>query len=429
MTALEFWSLLRIVVNVVYVLALVFVMSNFKCGHKTVVTAYVLVLAVSASFNGGMYLLFGRERMMQVFAVSIAVPCLIALLTLTRDRFPELMFNFFTAVNALYLVSVIGLSISRNEILWLDILIRSALYSVILYLFSRYFSAPYHFLAENMTKGWWAISVIPFLFFFLVMFLGLYPKVNNDNFPAVLILYVILGFVYVVIYQVFQNTYTRIRQKERSRMLEMQVAMHKQNESRIQFLRHDTRHYINSIAAFLKQGKTEEALRFIEQFDEVALRERPVRWCENDMLNAALVYYLNLAQEEQISVEARLDLPGELPVTEVELVSVLSNAIENAVNACRKQPAGEPRRLILSAVSSPQLAIEISNTYAGKVKFGADGLPICAEKGHGIGTRSIAAFAKRHGAYYSFSVTDGLFCVRLMLAPSVAGKQKAKAAS
>lgn len=415
MTAYDIWSIVRIAVNAVYLLALMFAMSNFKCGARTRRRAYWVVLAVSAGFNIGVFLLFGRPRMMQVFALSVAVPCLAALVLLTKDRFPELFFNFFTAVNALYLVSVIGLSISKNEILWLDILIRAALYSGILYFFARFFSGPYHFLSENMKKGWWVISAIPFLFFAMVMFLGMFPTLNHDNFPAVLLLYVILGFVYLVIYQVFQNTYERIQQSEWSRMLEMQLSMQRQNEDQMRFLRHDMRHYMAGIGVYLKEGKTEDALRFIDQFDASALMTGSTRWCENNVLNVVLSYYLDMAQREKIQVEARLDLPEELPVDAAELTTVFANAIENAVNACRKQGPGEARRLVVNAAASPQLSIEIANTYAGDVKFGRDGLPVTAEAGHGIGTRSIRAFAQRHGAMCSFAVQDGMFYVRLLL--------------
>lgn len=417
MTAYDIWSIVRIAVNAVYVLALIFAMSNFKCGAKTARIAYLVVLAVSAAFNIGAFLLLGRERMMQMFAVSVAVPCLAALLFLTRDRFPELFFNFFTSVNALYLVSVIGLSVSKNELLWLDTLVRAALFTGILYLFSHYFSGPYHFLSENMKKGWWAISAIPFLFFAMVMFLGLFPALNHDNFPAVLLLYVILGFVYVVIYQVFLNTYERIKQGEWSRMLEMQLSIQRQNEERLRCLRHDIRHYMAGIGVYLQEGRIEDALRFIDRFDVSALPSNSVRWCENNVLNVILSYYLDLARRAEIQVEARLELPEELPVDATELTAVFANAIENAVNACRRQPEGEARRLVLNAAASPQLAIEIANTYGGEVKFGRDGLPQPLETGHGVGTVSIRAFARRHGASCTFSIREGMFCLRLLLPP------------
>ncbi len=82
-------------------------------------------------------------------------------------------------------------------------MIRAAFYCLILFIFSRYLRDPYQFLAANMKRSSWRVLwAIPLLFMGLVMFLGLYPHVRTDNLLGVTFLYVILGFVYYIIYQV-----------------------------------------------------------------------------------------------------------------------------------------------------------------------------------------------------------------------------------
>ena len=411
----EFWELVRISVTAAYMLGLVFVMSRFKRGGKTARLVYCGVVGVAFVFDAALLLLFGRPVMMQFFAVGNAVPCLVALIIFTKDRFPQLFFNFWTSVNAVYLVSVIGLWVSQGEIIWLDTLIRAALFTGILYLFHRYFAGPYHFLAEHMAKGWWVISALPFLFFCMVMYLGLYPTVRHDNFPAVVMLYVVLCLIYVVIYQVFEATFLCIHQEQTAKQLHSYLSMQRQSMEHIRQIRHDMRHYVNNITALLRAGNIEKALDFAEQFSADVMGGPMERLCQNETMNAILAYYVDRARAEGVEVFTRLDIPEELPVDLVELSTMLSNAIDNALIACKGQPPGEKRRIELVAVSQPQITIEVSNTYSGPVQFGRDGLPLAQRAGHGFGTQNIAAFARKYNAEFHYHIKDGMFRLYLML--------------
>ena len=421
----EFWNLARISMNSLCVLALMFVMSNFKCSAKTARCAWLLTAAVSFGVNTVIYCLAGRTVMMRFFAVTTAVPCLIALLVLTKDRFPQLFFNFFTAVNALYLVSVIGLTAASGpeKLIWLDMLVRLALYGGILFLFQRYFSGPYHFLAEHMKRGWWAISLIPFLFFCMVMYLGLFPVLRHDNYPAVVMLYMVLCLVYVVIYQVFQNTYARIAQENNGKMLSMQLEMQKQSMEQMKLLRHDYRHYIQNIGELLREGDTAGARQFIQRFEEQIELTKVPDYCENVTLNALFACHLEPARRSGIEIETHLELPGELPVDVVELSLVLANILENAVHACEKQPAAAHRAISVSSQSTPALVLEITNTYSGNIAFGRNGLPTTTEPGHGLGMRRVEAFLRKYHAFCDCEAADGLFRLRLLIPMSAEGER------
>lgn len=59
------------------------------------------------------------------------------------------------------------------------------------------------------------------------------------------------------------------------------------------------------------------------------------------------------------------------------------------------------------------IMMEITNPYAGKVAFDREGLPVSDKPGHGIGTRSIVAFAEKYDALCRFQAEDGWFKVQL----------------
>ena len=199
-------TVLRQLVASGFPIALIFAMSRFKCSRRTVWLFFAVISVIGTVINSVLIFTVGSERMKQAYALVLLIPSLLFLLFTTKDRPSQLLFNFFTAINAVYLTSILshfllGGALDREDVLiWLDALVRGVLFSVILFLFVRYLRESYQFLAEDMKKSSWRVlCVIPMLFFSLVMFLGLYPHVRTDNLIGVTFLYVILGFVYYII--------------------------------------------------------------------------------------------------------------------------------------------------------------------------------------------------------------------------------------
>lgn len=182
----------------------------------------------------------------------------------------------------------------------------------------------------------------------------------------------------------------------------------------IRIERHDLRHKLQAVAEMVKKGESAEALDYIgasrARLDEL----KPVRWCQNPVLDAVLASYFNQAKRLDIQVEATLAIPDELPVDAAELSTVFANALENAIHACAELRPGE-RKIVCKCISRPGLMFEVANTCAGEVRLDRNGLPLAGRRGHGIGTRSIAAFCEKHGAVCSYEVKNGWFKIRVVL--------------
>ena len=311
---------------------------------------------------------------------------------------------------------------SDGEPIWGDALFRLVFFGLVFFLFVRYLREAYHFIAANMKRDWRVMATLPFLFFALVMFLGLYPHKRTDNLMGVVFLYVILCVVYFVIYQVFHNTYSLLKATSENDALKSQVeALHRQadavsrNEEKIRVYRHDMRFITQAAASMLERGDVAGALRYLGESDAKLNETSFVHYCENTVLDALIAYYVERAQEQEIKVTAHMDLGGALPADEMELSTVFANALENAIHACAKLPDGAARYIELTAVSSPHFCIEIANTYTGQVAFDDEGFPVTQEPEHGLGTRSIAAFMKKYDAVYSYQLANGVFRFQFLI--------------
>lgn len=94
---------------------------------------------------------------------------------------------------------------------------------------------------------------------------------------------------------------------------------------------------------------------------------------------------------------------------------VFTNAIENAINACKVNNDASLKKIdIVCKDQYDQIYIQISNPYVGNIAFEGD-FPVSSSKEHGIGTKSIAAIADKYDGVYSFSAKDGIFKTTVIL--------------
>lgn len=405
-------------------LALLFAMSGFKCRQKTAWTAFGLITLLGTAVCFILIQTAGLEQMWRVYFLVLLVPSLLFLIFATTDRPSQVLFNFFTALNAYYLTSILSHFVfgSDGQPIWADALFRLTVFALIIFVFVRWLREAYRFIAANMKRDWRVMAVLPFLFFALVMFLGLYPQKRTDNLMGVVFLYVILCVVYFVIYQVFHNTYSLLKATSENDALKSQVeALQRQadavsrNEEKIRVYRHDMRFITQATVSMLERGDVAGALKYLGESDAKLNGTSLVHYCDNAVLDALIAYYVEKAQEQNIKVEAHMDLGESLPADEMELSTVFANALENAIHACCKLPDGAVRRIEITAVSFPHFCIEIANTYTGEVAFDDEGFPVTQEPGHGLGTRSIAAFMKKYDAVYSYKLAEGMFCFQFLI--------------
>lgn len=177
---------------------------------------------------------------------------------------------------------------------------------------------------------------------------------------------------------------------------------------------HDRRHFNGMVLELLEQGQPEEAAAILRrQTEAISLKGR--RCCENTVVGAAVCYYAALAEGKGIAVEISLDIPEELEVDSLELSMAVSNLLENAIHGCDATPEAEKRYLRFVCCHVGRLVLEISNSCAEDTVLDENGFPDSHREGHGVGTRSVLAFAGKYDAELFYRIEHGTFTVRMLL--------------
>lgn len=228
------------------------------------------------------------------------------------------------------------------------------------------------------------------------------------------VVYVIFCFVY---YQEYEQKADALRKEQIIRITMEQQAKEitavKQSEQEIRLLRHDMRMLLSSLAISIENGETEKAKEIIAahiaRIDGIRLE----RFCNVETLNYVLTDYAAKCRKESVkfSVDIGMDTIG---VDEILFCSILSNALDNALNAQKLLPEEKRSIRVMLKYSGNKLLLSVKNPVGKPVTF-VNGLPVSEKKGHGYGTQSIRYMTERLGGNCQFSVQKDMFVLRVVL--------------
>lgn len=191
------------------------------------------------------------------------------------------------------------------------------------------------------------------------------------------------------------------------------VSLH-QAEAQSAAYQHDMRHHLAVIDGFLAIGKPEQAQEYIRQVQDDIEAITPKRFCENELVNLLCSSFSGKAGRMGVRLNLETSLPGKLAISDTELCALLSNGLENALNAVKSLE--EERRWVelYCGVHLDKLLIEIKNPYSGRVAF-REGVPTASKLNHGYGCQSIHTISQRCHGLCEFKAENGIFTMRVAL--------------
>jgi sensor histidine kinase regulating citrate/malate metabolism len=221
-------------------------------------------------------------------------------------------------------------------------------------------------------------------------------------------------FVFVILYYAETQKQANLQREKdmldaQFRLAQTEFASLRQLQQNAASYRHDMRHHF----ALLQGLASKEHIEGIKEYLRTAQSDMdaitPTRFCENETVNLILSAFAAKAKQAEIMLTVDAKLPDLLPFSDTELCSLLSNALENAIQATETIPDSNKRSITLRVYSkNNKLCIDIRNRYQAEPVF-RQGLPVSKEQGHGFGTKSMAHIVEKHGGVFQFSLKDGWF--------------------
>lgn len=428
MTSL-FPNLLRAVITDIMLILLLSTMATPKYKSKLVyVFATVIILVGNVSAN---YYFYRTENYTAVFYVDLAMLLVIgiALKPLFIDKIMQWCFSYITMLNVY--AAVVFLSYMLSDIfprpIYGNAYLRLILFSFIVVVFHKWVSKPYRNVLD-----YWHIYMLPIVLLFacfLVYFFGgdIEEMLIHNYVPLMFLIFLGLSVYISIIHSLktitkqytmreehqkmqAEREYLQLAAGNMSRRLELMEKVSAQNSRAA----HDRRHLNNVLLELLESGKSVEAADLLQSHNQASPKISKV-YCENPAVNAAVSHYASLAEQEGIPAELVLDIPSDVNVDSLELSMVVSNLMENAIQACGMLPQNKASYLRFTCRSVGRLLLEMENPCVGDTKLDENGYPIACEEGHGIGSKSVIAFAKKYDGELMYKIENGVFRVRLLV--------------
>jgi hypothetical protein len=301
---------------------------------------------------------------------------------------------------------------------------------VVYYFLRKYIADSVHQLMERSTRSCLLFGAVPLLYYIFDYATTVYTDLLYTGARGAVQFTpsVICTFYLVFVLQYYTESHKQeVAQRERdifaSQLQQAQIELDtmRQMHKGTAIYRHDMRHHLSLIGGFAADGDLQKINEYlaITVADIEALT--PVRYCENETVNLILSSFSARAKKKHVDLHADVKLPVELCVNDTELCSLLSNALENAINAAAQIENEKLRKVYIHAViNGSKLVISTENAYDGKIAMEGE-LPKSntIEAGHGFGIKSMISIVERHGGLYSIETEGGVFILQLLLPLSI----------
>lgn len=293
---------------------------------------------------------------------------------------------------------------------------------------------------EPSGREWSYLWLIPGTFY-LIWYDTIYANENLSSLEialrpknAICLFFINAGacLIYYIVSELVLEQRKTLELQQKNYQLSMQSLQYENLQTKIteaRRARHDVRHHISLLQKYMQEQDYEALAEYLQQYQKSIPDDVPISYCENVAVNAVLLYFAQVAKNEEIEYEVRVSLPKETGMEDADLSVLFGNLLENALDACeaerknlwekQKTQSGtsvQEMKVIINASQKGQaLCVTVDNTFTGKLRKDREGRLISTKhRGSGMGTESVKMIAEKYHGVCRFEVADGMFCASFM---------------
>lgn len=180
--------------------------------------------------------------------------------------------------------------------------------------------------------------------------------------------------------------------------------------------RHDYKNHLQVMKNHLEAGRYDLLSDYLKTLNGDLIEIDTVLKTGNVMADAIINSKLTLAKNKGIKTSATAKLPEKLSVSQTDFCVIVSNLMDNAVEAVMKIDNEEKRFIrIYVGIFKGQLYISVSNSVGTQIKKSAKTYYTTKGEGHGFGLKRIDTIAAKYGGYVNRQDEGDVFATEVML--------------
>ena len=262
------------------------------------------------------------------------------------------------------------------------------------------------------------------------------PETLYDRYPSLMVIMpvILLLLLFSVMFGVklFQDMICWNREKSSCIILEKQVSSLQEHMgemervySGIRGMRHDMKNTI-SVIMQLAAGKEDGLQAYLEELsrtmDRLEFRFKTGNTVVDTLLNMKYHEITGTVPDLRMDVDG-LQFPEKLFIQSYDIGIILGNALDNAMEACRKLKAKEPGAEAFIRISSFQkrelFFLKVENSFDGRLlRRRQNEFPVTDKadrENHGIGLANIKSTAEKYQGTMDFRVKGRVFILSVMM--------------
>lgn len=227
-------------------------------------------------------------------------------------------------------------------------------------------------------------------------------------------------FLFVIIDQIIHSSQVELTADVMGERLQMQSVYYKDIENynhEMSRVRHEIKNHLTNVLALLIKDDTESAKTYISSITKEVLDVTPVINTGNSVVDVIFNSKVKKANDLNIKCKNDIVVPPTLKIDTVDLSVILSNLLDNSIEACQQIP---DKRFINAKIMiyKESLFIEIANNFNGHV-IKDDNNQFLSTKSstfeHGIGLGNVIQVVKKYNGSFNVTHENHIFCITIII--------------
>lgn len=250
--------------------------------------------------------------------------------------------------------------------------------------------------------------------------------VSNDNLTKdkVIASVAMLFIINVTAFYLYDSLTKSYVQQSKLSILETENALYsKQCEimqsstEELQGFRHDMNNQFIALSQLIKSEQYVDAERQLSHLTLLTKSKIIYSTSGNVIIDGLINYKLQNALNDRIKVKTEIAVPNRINIETTDLVAILGNLIDNALNALADVPEDRRSLTIKVVFSQGRLIVRTSNPYTGDILC-TDGKIVSDKqnsKQHGYGLNNIAKSVNKYKGYMNIDYSSNTFTVDIIM--------------
>lgn len=332
---------------------------------------------------------------------------------LSQRLFTILTYSVFFCIFMAFNTAIQGTFPGMNIVIRLIVL--CALLIGVLYYFLSFVCPLCRVASKSMVAGWYPLVFVNVIFVITLVALSLFPvkivSIYEPGFITLLFLSISIFAVYPVIFSNIKNmteVATKRETEQQNELLHLQIENENLQMAAERMARHDRRHHNLVLLELANKNDIENVKDYLKELVDDDFDSRgEINRCKNQTINTVLSVYEKKAKEAGIEVKISARAGYDIPISPKDLVVVIANLFENAINAAKKLKTQEKIIDVDIREKEARLLVKIENPCKPNLKFD--------ETDYGIGISSVIATTEKYEGMYDFSADNGVFVSKVCL--------------